>query len=418
VAPLERCRPRESREQLVTSDETDDSGFVLLLVECQAAIASLAEDGRTTTQVRVREIATQLDSYGIDGRALVRYGFADRFAGAIAAAIAVSVLKEFAPRSSLELPDWGVDAAAWREAVGLDVAADLDSALTAVVKSLPPMLLQWVANAPFDDLLALKASAPAEMAALIAPDPSKSPLFERYGWIVDRTVTPQPERWGRASLLLEYRTATLDEPSFVPPTVIDARAHDLDDVAHAIALRVCQEADTAESEQWAALMTGMQQRAAAHLEDGQYAQAASLFDFMVSRRPGDATALNNLGFCLMPVDRAKAAHYLREGVRNGFEPMCVALHNLLMCAETDADRSRVLLEAEHYWASDLDVQPQPCTLWAYRDGTWTAYRAIDARRDVATLAAHVAQQLGRYERVPVWQERAETLGGGPPLIGK
>lgn len=402
----------------MASEVTDDSGFVVLLVECQAAIASLAEDGRPTTQARVREIARQLDSYGIDGRALVRYGFADIFAGAIAAAIAVSVLKEFEPRSSLELPDWGVDAVAWREAVGLDVATDLEAALNAVVKSLPPMLLQWVANASFEDLLALRAPAPAEMADLVAPDPSKSALFEQYGWIVDRTVTPQPERWGRASLLLEYRAATLDEPTFVPPTVIDARSHDLDEVAHAIASRVCQEADAAESEQWAALMTGMQQRAAAHLVDGQYAQAAALFDFMVSQRPGDATALNNLGFCLLPVDRAKAAHYLREGVRHGFEPMCVALHNLLMCAETDADRGRVLLEADHYWASDLDAQPQPCTLWAYRDGVWTAYRAIDARRDLATLAAHVAEQLGRYERVPVWQERARTLGGGPPLIGK
>jgi hypothetical protein len=322
---------------LVTSQEPADSGFIELLVECQAAIASLAEDGRPTTQARVRAIATELESYGIDGRALIRYGFADIFAGAIAAAIAVSVLKEFVPGSSLELPDWGVDAAAWRESVGLDVTTDLDSALTSVVKSLPPMLLQWVANAPFDDLLAVRAPASAAMAELIAPDPSKSALFEQYGWIVDRTVTPQHERWGRASLLLEYRTATLDEPSFVPPTVLDARKHDLDQIAHAIAAKVCQEADTAESEQWTALMTGMQQRAAAHLEDGQYAQAASLFDFMVSRRPGDPTALNNLGFCLMPIDRARAAHYVREGVRHGFEPMCVALHNLLMCAESDAD---------------------------------------------------------------------------------
>jgi hypothetical protein len=233
---------------------------------------------------------------------------------------------------------------------------------------------------------------------------------DRYRWAVDRTLEQNLTRWTTPSLHLEHRwqSGSLALP-FVEQLLV-ARQVDLAAISGEIAHR----AVTSEGSQGSSngLLWQLQDQAKAFLRARRYASAGALFEFYVGINSEDASALNNLGFCLIPSDAAKALQNLERAKRLGYFQPAIVTYNIMCCLRSLSQEGEALDAAEYYWQREREAPTQSCTLWKAHPDGWKLYEEADPKRAIAGAALDLARELGATERAPIWESRLAELGGG------
>lgn len=232
---------------------------------------------------------------------------------------------------------------------------------------------QWLNRILTDDLdavIAWTAPPPAVFTAL----PPKSRLDETGTWIWDRFTKTSLETWATSSLLREWAG---NDDGQLDRRVWLERACDSDVVAEmALAQLTKRSSRTLPAPKLSA--ESFVDAALRHLKDDRPEEAAQIFQGLVDLDPTDGDALNNLGFCLLPIDPSRALDALQ---RSSLFPMSQRAVNaanrvlalLLVGREADA------LGLAH--ESVRIVQPDE------RDPCWTWLVAQDGDLPQLTLEA-------------------------------
>ncbi|KGM00730.1 hypothetical protein Q760_06345 [Cellulomonas cellasea DSM 20118] len=364
------------------------------------------------------------EGMGVDGQALIRYGLAEQFAGPVLGTVAVALMLE--ARGNASPARLALEVDGWRAALGVtersrpavaERGSGFDSRqyphVAASLRAAPTMLHSWIATAPFEELVSLVPPRPEEMAAVVGQAEQASALFATYQWLVQRNTEKDLSGWSTEALHKEYQYVAHGEAAAMPAALLDARLHEVDTIAREVADRAVRHtARPGDDEDWYRLLTGVHRQARRYLGDGRHAEAAALFEFLLTRRPTDARALNNLGFCLLPVDPARADRYFLQADEQSFSVRSLLLYNRMCCGDGSADMAHLLFATERHWASGLEGGPQPAVIWR-RDasGSWEVCDTLDVRVDLAKVAAEYCTKLSRHDRVRVWLGRAEALIG-------
>ncbi|GIJ00338.1 hypothetical protein CLV28_0066 [Sediminihabitans luteus] len=347
-----------------------------------------------------------LERHGIDGEAFVRYGMGPTLVWPALGAVAVSAILE---HDKVEYKSH-IDVAGWKAALGsptitLDDSIELDWFGTST-----SLLTAWALSAPFKDVLALKPPEAKHLHSLPALTQADHDLTVRYRWLVERSSGTELEAWHAAELHLEYMWADGKLEAPVPASLMAARTVDHDHLCRLIAEHAVYNPLDEEAAGWRRLLSRMQEQARTFLKQRRYVEAAALFEYLLTQRPGDPQAANNLGFCLIPVDSTRAAACFREAHNGGFEVGSLLLYNRLCAAQDDDELGDLIHTADRHWVSTLEESPEPALVWKRTsDGTWTEFDTRDVRGELARLALEVAESLGRFDRVATWRERGASF---------
>lgn len=392
-----------------------------LLVSAAGALSDVARTAQEwDARVReIQELSRLLDGFGIDGASLIRFGFSDLFVGPVLGTVAVALFLEARddPRSPEFEP--AVDVTGWRAALGIGdrmPAAALDERVgeaTLPALSVAPTLLRaWVTTSPFEQLIRMTPPTPDAMASTIDAGQASAKLFSTYTWLVERTIEPNLEVWSRDSLHVEYQLATQSAVPAMPQAFLDVGSPNLDELAHKIARRASLGGNERAEDQWVELLSSVHRQARHYLDQSRHVEAAALFEFLLGQRPTDAIALNSLGFCLLPIDPARADRYFVQAQEHGYAPRSLLLYNRMCCAVDTASMGELLFAAERYWVSEFELSPSPSVVWRRKsDGTWAASDTLDSRIDLLHMAIEFCGALGRHERLPTWNTPEDSLAG-------
>lgn len=346
-----------------------------------------------------------LERHGIDGEAFVRYGMGAALVGPALGAVAVSTILE---RDQVDHKTY-IDVAGWKAALGSPTVTPDDSIEFDWFGTSTSLLTAWALSAPFKELLTLKPPDKKRLHAVPTLTEADHDLVIRYHWLVERSSGTKLEDWHPAELHLEYMWADgkLEEP--VPASLMSARRVDHDQLCRLIAEHAVYNPVDEEAAGWQRLLGRMQEQARTFLKQRRYVEAAALFEYLLTQRPGDPQAANNLGFCLIPVDAPRAAACFREARDSGYLVGSLLLYNRLCAAQDDDELSDLVHAADRHWVSTLEDSPQPALVWRRAsDETWTEFDTRDVRGELARLALEVAESLGRFDRVAIWRERCAS----------
>lgn len=143
------------------------------------------------------------------------------------------------------------------------------------------------------------------------------------------------------------------------------------------------------------------------LMSGRRGEAAALFGFAVQQWPDDSTAHNNLGFCLILDDPARALSHLTTAARQGYEPLVINIYNRV-CCHVGLRQPRAALEvAEEFWQTrppDWN-DPGSGTLWLRSGETWELALEADARQALLDLLLDTARAQGWHDDEERWSAR-------------
>lgn len=360
-------------------------------------------DGPAKVALRIIRL---LEAQGIDGEALLRFGMGYSVAGPALGAVIVATVVD---REST-LGESHIDIPGWREALGQPDVVDDASAVSRWLRRSTERLQAWVLAAPLDELLQLTPPTRERLSALPAPSDSDERVGELYEWLYKRTVGHPLDKWSPSELHLEYRwqDGQLEAPG--PESLMSAATVDDSRLCRLIAHHAVYSSQDAEESQWLALLYRMQDQAKSFLHQRRYVEAAALFEYLLTQRPGDAHAANNLGFCLIPVDAERSASCFVEARRAGFRPLTLLLYNQI-CSATNEDQLGDLLHtADRHWVSTLEPEPVRALIWIEDGaGSWVEQDSDDVRQNLAELAVTVSERLGRFDRAAVWRERSDSV---------
>ena len=366
------------------------------------AVAGFTGDQRF---VFLRNLMTEIDERGIDSDPLVRYGMQREVLGpVISGMVAIHVLGEeavglLAERSGVEIEQWrrvfGIGPAARRMAApaldddSLDFSATVGAALTRSLmnasRGIGPAVA-WVHTADLADVLTLRPPSDGELDMLAAWRPSlPSETGNEYRWLVDRLSTTFLTSWETSSLRLEYRW---NAGRARPPCRVDLMLERTPDTAELIAEIARRDAlDRSDAQDGGLLAGQIQESARVLLEEGRARDAAALFEFLCKIDPDNADALNNLGFCLIPVAPAEALRHLEAANAFGYVPEVINVCNRTRCYVEMRRFGPAIRLADSHLASVADSEAVPATLWLQGEDGLALRRIPDARAELKRLRA-------------------------------
>lgn len=373
-----------------------------------AVRALLAHDDRSEGMRRtlmLRSCLEALTSRGIDGDALLRFGFVAELISPLAFRQVVGPVLDQVERDQLdeELSRRGVDTEAWGRVLG-QVAPDTKDPIE-FAHALAPLFM-WVLVAPADRLISLDAPSDNEAQAALRGKLPPSDLMEQYRWIVDRFSSTHLEDWTEKSLHLEFQYLSGDRAAPCPEHLMDDRSVSPAELNAEIAKRAARPTSDAKPYE-AALARQMEHRAAELLSEGRRREAAALFEFVLTQEPNSRVALNNLGFCLLLDDTASALEHLRRARAQGYTPLVINVYNEVFGLHLLGRHSQALSVAEENWPGVEVGGIVGGVLWRLRPGADAELAEVaDVRAalvelclslsssdDVKTLDAWTARQV-------------------------
>jgi len=171
-------------------------------------------------------------------------------------------------------------------------------------------ICSWAMTASVDDLFGwvspqrqlLADSADMPLQAFVNADSDGR-------WIVDRFTSTYLHEWATESLKREWKY--LHGQHQAPCSRAEMAVREVDEslLAQALAEQVTSQGPSLSPGQ-GGLASSFVKSAIAFLREGRPVEAAALFEAIVRRRPDDAEALNNLGFCMIAVDPGRALESL------------------------------------------------------------------------------------------------------------
>jgi hypothetical protein len=356
----------------------------------------------------------ELTRRGLDADSLVRYGMRNEIAGSLLGLLLVRDLKMGTPDL---VHQRGIDLDAWSSVLPgkLEVGLEAEIAVDQVVRHVAevarlqvPLLLGWIMRAPLDELVALPAPNREDLVEPAPLDSEDLQLYEQYAWLVDRFSTTSPRDWLTSSLLYEFRWQAEQEPPPCRAELMLDREVSEQQLNAEIARRTALNIPNGVPDPEAVLASDMAGHARALLRLGRCGEAAALFEFAARRRPTDAEARNNLGFCLIPRDPKRALHDLEAAAHMGYGHPVVNLYNRVCCYLSQRQPRAAVAAADAYWAA-RDDRPGGATLWIWHaDGSWEIGDFVDPHLALADLVVKISQAEGWREDEKRWRARADS----------
>jgi hypothetical protein len=311
----------------------------------------------------------------------------------------------------------GIDLDAWNAVLpGMkkgdwDLNISPESLMLAVnqaAQSQVPVILPWIMRAPLTTLVTL---SPPQLLDLNAPHqlaPSDSDLYERYAWLVDRFSTTSINDWLTSSLHLEYRWHAEQEFPPCPPEFMRDRQINESRLNAEIARRTALNVPGGEADAESALAAEMAGHARALLRQGRGHEAATLFEFASNRRPADAEARNNLGFCLIPENPKRALSELEAAAQMGYHDTVINVYNCVCCHLALRQPRAAIALADSYWKGPND-RAIAAILWRRTPNSeWEITEVSDARYALADLIVRAAAEEGWRDEELSWRIRLQA----------
>jgi hypothetical protein len=354
-------------------------------------------------QKQILALTAAVGDVGLDGEALVRFGFAQE----IAVRLAVAMVLEATGDRSGRFEEWskalGIESALSREP---QPKRDGTRSIT-FSSSAIQALIRWVHHAPFADIVSWCPPSEAVQKRIAESSEPAKDVRDEYRWIVDRLSGRPASKWHKRSVELEFlwrrgrRPANLPDPALVEIPIAT------EEIAVEIADRALVNPSTGASP---ALLDQASTQAKRFLHAGRYTEAAALFEFMGehSLLP-KVQCLNNRGFCLIPCEPINALHFLQAAAHGGYSPVAVNVYNQMCCRVALRDSSAVRALSELYWSDQFEPDASDATLWFRSGAEWVLKETPDARALIAQLALENAMAEGWPDRVARWQKRLEAL---------
>lgn len=413
----EETQPFDAHKALLCEDRSGSRETwqaISLVTEMKDALLNRFTEKDCTEAVGAFEAAArELTRRGVDADSLVRYGMIPEILGHV---FAVLLIDKILPQSSRgdHLRESGVDIEGWRTLLRVPAAApenndEIIKLINTTIASVSPPLVSWVGQAKLTALVSLEVPGEQEFWRCASPPADYLTLTTQYRWLVERLTETYVKSWSKASLLLEYRYRHNLQPMSFPGWALEARDVPLDEVTAAIAHRTAVDWDPlADGPPRAAFMLAeIVEHARELLANGRETDAAALFEFAVQQWPDDVSARNNLGFCLIPVDPARALTHLNMAAREGYEPIAINVYNR-MCCYVALHQPRAALEvAEQWWRERSHTQDDSeVTLWLPSNNGWRLERSASTGPTIIALAIATTQGEGQQKEERTWRARA------------
>ncbi|WP_298345534.1 hypothetical protein [Ferrimicrobium sp.] len=266
----------------------------------------------------------------------------------------------------------------------------------------------WYLSAPFQDVI---SGFPAHWDDVwdVAPIPPLRNYTEEF-WILDRLTKTYLSDWSISSLLSERAYLNSSGALVLSPPGLEERRVTIDAVEHEIAERAVKDQARRQERDGDHIVDGSVEQLLNYIASGTLQLAIKLAEAVAVAYPLSSFALNNLGFCLMPIDPEAALDSFQRA--NALSPvvphlpvnMVQVFHLLernrdaLVLAETTylkLSKSTRQLEA-YMWPVDLAVTG--------RDPRANLVE-VCLRCFLAELAMKMAKQLDDRLLSTVWSER-------------
>ena len=375
--------------------------LIMALDQVLASSPSTQEEaeGRANAVKKLSELLTRV---GVDSESLIRYGMPHRAAFVVYLAMITS-------GSTSPL----LDVRRWRSLLRVqatepdeDYEGQSRRAPREGVEHIPGLLNKWVENARFSDILSWTPPTDEEWArASLEPSPSTE-VTEPYLWLWQRNAVNDLDRWLTTSLHREYQWQNRHEVGLFSEAALASDGP----AAHLLNAAIAQRAvDPQTKSDDDAMFWALQDAAVRYLQQDKYAEAVTLFEFHRQRFPEDARALNNLGFCTMPINPSQALHWLQKAVHFGYVEIAINVYNQCCCLERLNRAGEALDKAEAYWQRQRVPSVDTGFLWVPDAGGWTLEGDGHPEEELAALAIRVSESLGLDERARRWRERLDSL---------
>jgi hypothetical protein len=292
------------------------------------------------------------------------------------------------------LPGFGTDESVRPEAISAAMASDVRFTY-AISGRFLNRVQDWLGRILADDFEEVIAWATppipvftALSARDISPDPVELWLWERY------TVTNE-EDWSESSLMLEWQVHNGIKERPLPQTIWAERKTDEGVIANLALLKSSSKHDRIARRANGLRADDFVNVAVRHLRVGEVQKAADLYFGLAELRPSDPGVLNNLGFCLVPLDLELALKYLqRASIFPVEDPVTNAANRVLVLhlLERDAEATRL---ADLILSSEQgdDGPGEAVVLWEHSHGG--GFRLLEhayARQYIERLREHMQER--------------------------
>jgi len=286
---------------------------------------------------------SELEKRGFDRSDLVG-GAARVIAHAMVSMIVVGVILEHADAEDLEKIDFELDPA-W-------LAVRRAWSTPGDERDMAHALSRILSNGPHDHLTVWNVTRTIEELIEWQPPPVDVLLplvdFEavngtrRGSWLFDRFVKTYLREWSIETLDLEWEYVHKGTPGCGNPNEMALRRIDTTDLANEIAHRAVERRKGQREDSRGIDPGDFILIAVDHLQAKRYEAAAAIYEGVHKLRPSDSTVLNNLGFCLLPLDTKRAIGVLEESTRLAPKPQAVTYANLAFAHLLNGDSSKAL----------------------------------------------------------------------------
>lgn len=334
------------------------------------------------------QVIGELTARGVDAEAVVRQGMFHR----ILTAILWKVLR--AVRDS-------DDSAGWLSAARIGVP-DLDPSAydeqddieDRVEDVISQALMPWILSAPLEYLVEHRFAASGDELALVReslPDRDYDAM-----WLVDRFTSTYVRQWQKSSMQREWNYVRSMRPGCCVSGYMRERFVDPGQLAELLAEVGADHLSEREAERDGnrlARHVRVDQFLPLAIESlgrGDHAEAARIYELVNRVRPGDSEVENNLGFCLLPSDPARAVELLEGALahQSGVQQSMTRLNICIgwMLQDELAKASSALIQA-----IDSDLSPFDGWMWEPEkalSGHWALIQIEGSLDEYATQVAH------------------------------
>jgi len=230
-------------------------------------------------------------------------------------------------------------------------------------------VLSWFTRALADDKLAVLGWQAPPVGIFSALRGHRE--TEEHGlWLWERNTVTHLEDWSTTSLMAEWRAHEVADHNLAP-LIYGERSCNHEQVATTALTRMSKSRPNKPRPLVGLRAQDLTTRAVELLKAGDFTAAADVFAGLVELRPWDGDALNNLGFCLLPIDLQAALQRLQEASLYPGESVTINVANrvlalLLLGRPTDAQG---LAEASIGTIEKHPAQDHECFVWRRDDAS-------------------------------------------------
>lgn len=239
----------------------------------------------------------------------------------------------------------------------------------------------WAATAAWKDLVNWQPPQPS----LPTDTPTTPSRVDDDPWIIERFTKTYIKDWSVPALVSEWQYLHGQLAPPCDPAEMRVREVPVDDLARVMADRLS--VDPRPREQLTDMLV---KPALAFLQDGRNTEAAALFEAALRHDADSADALNNLGFCLLPVDPERSLEYFDAAIDTGRANVELTNANRILALVLLGRRTSAYDLADDHLARSREGNSRGSAwLWAIRAAVSGATPALIECPDIDSYVAEL-----------------------------